>query len=617
MSDLISPLSAESLDIESIKSKIKQYLVDNNVITDINYEGSNISVLVQILSYMVYNVNASHALNANQTMLLLSNVRQNIIYLAQQLGYNITRPVSSKMNITLTIDGLSGYDTVIIPKFTKFKCQDYTFYLQEDIIFTNEIFEVTTTIIEGTLIDYTIDSSLRFTPINATSNFLLGYTNIENDNVFLRIKKSTNVNFSDYFTKVTSLLSVTDNTFYEELEPELNYLKIYTAFEGQGYILQPTDEVDISFLLSNGSSANNIVSCEFSDGDTFTSTVNGLDIKTYISVNSPSSGGSDVESDESIKASAPLFYNSGNRTVNKLDYNSFLEKNSLILKAISWGGEIEIPKMLGHIFISGIPQTNNDYFSSLEKASFIDYLSESRIMATILKIYQPSYIEMNYQIKLLGDIILIDDKKTLIDETLTNYFNTELNSFECFYFENKVIKAISDLFETNSKASIKIITTPKVVLNSELFDNFSIDSKVKIYIPNSSKRYYLSNRIDRINIPDNYQDLYTYLSNGWVKTLEADYDIDITFNGTVNGKAVTMGTLTTLTIDSIDYNIKNILLDGNVIGYFNIDLDELVFTVDITSDLSNTEYINIIYSDEINIKAIKNTVIRLGTVQYI
>ena len=197
MSELISPISKDSLDIELLKDIIKTDLLDNDVITDINYEGSNISILVQIMAYMVYNVNASHALNANQTMLLLSDVRQNIIYLSQQMGYNITRPISSKMSIKLTIDGLSGYDTVLIPKFTKFKCDGYTFYLQEDIIFNNTTYEVSTTLIEGTLVDYTIDSSLRWKPTSSISNFLLSYKNIENDSVFLRIKKSTDVEYSD------------------------------------------------------------------------------------------------------------------------------------------------------------------------------------------------------------------------------------------------------------------------------------------------------------------------------------------------------------------------------------------------------------------------------------
>ena len=58
---IISPLSSEGLDIDSIKSLIKADLISNDVITDIDYEGSNISILVQIMAYMVYNVNASHA----------------------------------------------------------------------------------------------------------------------------------------------------------------------------------------------------------------------------------------------------------------------------------------------------------------------------------------------------------------------------------------------------------------------------------------------------------------------------------------------------------------------------------------------------------------------------
>lgn len=617
MSELISPISKDSLDIELLKDIIKTDLLDNDVITDINYEGSNISILVQIMAYMVYNVNASHALNANQTMLLLSDVRQNIIYLSQQMGYNITRPISSKMSIKLTIDGLSGYDTVLIPKFTKFKCDGYTFYLQEDIIFNNTTYEVSTTLIEGTLVDYTIDSSLRWKPTSSISNFLLSYKNIENDSVFLRIKKSTDVEYSDYYEKVNSLLSITGSKFYEEIDAELEYLKVYTSFAGQGYTITSADEIDISFLLSNGSSANGIVTCTFEDTDTFLSTVTATSTKVSVSINSASSGGTDTESNDSIKSSSPMFYNSGNRTVNSSDYNSFLEKNSLVEVANSWGGEIEIPKQHGYVYISSIPQNDFDYLTNLEKASLINYLKDARIMATTLRVKQPVYFEIDFDIKLLGDIILIDDKKVLVNEVISNYFNESLSSFDNYYFENKIVKVILDLFSTNNKASIKIITKPKILLNKDLFDNFSVDNEVKIYIPNSSKRYYLTKAGDRIDMPDLYQDLFTYYTNGWVKTLEADFDLDITFSGTINSKTLTMGTQTTMIVSGVTYAIRPILIGGIQKGYFNIDLDELVFTADLTSDLTNSQYILLNYSDEINVKAIKNTVVRLGNITYV
>ena len=614
---IISPLSSEGLDIDSIKSLIKADLISNDVITDIDYEGSNISILVQIMAYMVYNVNASHALNANQTTLLLTQVRQNIIYLSQQLGYQITRPVSSKMSVTLSVDDILPLDSVVIPKLTKFAVDGYTFLLQEDVTFTNTNISQQVTLIEGTYIDYTIDDTLRFYPDESITKFVLNYDNIENDNLFLRVQKETDNALSDYFTKVNSLVSLKNdvNNHYEEIEPETRYLQIYTSFASQGLTLTSNDLVDVSFILSSGSEANGLLICQFDGTDTYTSNQGNI-IKVSVTVNSASSSGSDEESNDSIKSNAPLFYNTGNRTVNSQDYNSFLEKNSLVNSASSWGGESEIPVNLGHVYLCSIPQdTNQKYLTSLEKAGIIKYLTDSHILAIGLRIIQPVYIRMNLSVKLIGSLVLLDDKKTEIENVLIAYFKENYSKFDTYYFENKIIKQVENLFNANNKASIKVITQPQIRLDKELFDNFT--NQVKIYIPNSSKRYYLTKGVDRIDLPDNNQDLYSYYLDGWSKTLDSDFDYTITFDGTINSKSLTMGVLSTIDISDVTYNKKDILLNSVVVGYFNVDLSELIFTTDLTSELTNTAYINLNYDDEINVNTFKSTVIELGSVSYV
>ena len=614
---IISPLSSEGLDIDSIKSLIKADLISNDVITDIDYEGSNISILVQIMAYMVYNVNASHALNANQTTLLLTQVRQNIIYLSQQLGYQITRPVSSKMSVTLSVDDILPLDSVVIPKLTKFAVDGYTFLLQEDVTFTNTNISQQVTLIEGTYIDYTIDDTLRFYPDESITKFVLNYDNIENDNLFLRVQKETDNALSDYFTKVNSLVSLKNdvNNHYEEIEPETRYLQIYTSFASQGLTLTSNDLVDVSFILSSGSEANGLLICQFDGTDTYTSN-QGNSVKVSVTVNSASSSGSDEESNDSIKSNAPLFYNTGNRTVNSQDYNSFLEKNSLVNSASSWGGESEIPVNLGHVYLCSIPQdTNQKYLTSLEKAGIIKYLTDSHILAIGLRIIQPVYIRMNLSVKLIGSLVLLDDKKTEIENVLIAYFKENYSKFDTYYFENKIIKQVENLFNANNKASIKVITQPQIRLDKELFDNFT--NQVKIYIPNSSKRYYLTKGVDRIDLPDNNQDLYSYYLDGWSKTLDSDFDYTITFDGTINSKSLTMDVLSTIDISDVTYNKKDILLNSVVVGYFNVDLSELIFTTDLTSELTNTAYINLNYDDEINVNTFKSTVIELGSVSYV
>lgn len=613
MTELISPISKESLDIDSIKTAIKNDLIQNNVITDINYEGSNISVLVQIMAYMVYNVNATQALNANQTMLLLSNIRQNIIYLAQQMGYNITRPISSKMPITLSIDFLEDGEKVNISEGTIFVCDAYRFILNENLTFTKNNLNISTNLIQGDIVDYTIDPLLRFNPDITTDRFLINYTDIENDNLFIRVKGASDINFSEYYTKVSSLLKLTNDKtlYYEDLDAETEFVSVYTFFAGQGRILQPSDTIDVSFLQTAGSNANNIINCEFSKTNQFLSNQNNVKI-VNITVNEPSSGGTDVESNDSVKQSAPLFYNSGNRTINKDDYNSFLEKNSLIEKANSWGGESEIPLNLGHVYLCLKPQLDRLYLTATEKYNVLQYLADTHTLAIGLILIQPKYFLIDYTVRVLGDVVLIDNKKQQIENILTKYFNNNYYTFNTFYFSNKINKQIENILDDN--ASVKVTSEMKLRLSKEHLDE--LNSELKYYIPNSNKRYYLEKAGIRVDMPDSDQDLYSYFLDGWNRVLDYDYHLNISFSGSVNDKEITEGIIEPIIIDTISYNKKDILLDNVVIGYFNIDLNMLVITENILSDLETDQFININYDDEINIEFIKSSVLTLGDIYF-
>lgn len=618
MSDqLISPLSSNALDIDSIKELIKQDLIDNNVITDINYEGSVISILVQEMAYLVLNINASHAMNANQTMLLLSSIRQNIIYLAQELGYKITRPVSAKMSVEFEVDTIDSGDSLTIPRLTSFDCGDYTFVLQDDVILNDSSLVVTGSIIEGTLLDSSTDENLQFNPDSDTTNFLLNYDNIENDNLFVKIKKSFESEFSENYDEVNSLVDITSDTFYSEIEPETRYVKVYTDFIGQGLTLTSDDTVDVTILLSNGSAANGIVDCSFTETDSFTSDL-GVSKTVTVSVNGASSGGSDEESSESVQQNAPQFYNTGNRTVNKKDYTAFLNKNSLVEKSIVWGGESNIPVNLGHVYMSNVPQDENyKFLTNYEQSQVLQYLANPHIIAIGLIFIHPSYISMDYNINILGDLVLIDNKKSEITKTLETYFDEELSDFNPYYFENKVIRTIEDVFSSNDKASVSVTNSMHLNLYTEQFNRFSTDGEIKYYIPNSSRRYYLTDGVDVIDVPQDNYDLYSYYQNGWEKVELPDIDYNITFSGSIGGQVISEGSEESIVIDGDTYTKKDIILDTTgTIGYYILELDELIINVNIIGIILDGDQIDINYDNDINVVGMKNTLFELGNIVY-
>ena len=602
---LISPISPESLNLDSIKSNLKQTLIANGTIKDVDYEGSNISQLIQILSYVEYTINATHALNSNETNLKLSNIRQNIIHEAQSLGYNITRKVSAKMNITLT----SSVYPLTIPEWTKFSCGDYTFYNTTDIVFSSNNLTQTIDIIEGTYIDYTIDSNLRYVSPEDVEHIEIGYKNIEDSGIFFRVKKEGDDTYSEYYTKVDTLVNIVDSkhNYFEEYDPETEFVTLWTSFANQGNLIKVNDTVDISLLISSGKSANGILVCKLK------TPIQGVSIV----VNSPSRGGSDEESNDSIKANAPLFFNTGFRTVSAPDYESFLIKNSLVGKASAWGGETLSPVQLGHVFLSVIPQdTNFRYLTSLEDASLLTYLNQQPMIATARKFKYPNYIEFNIDIKVIGKVSNIEDKKASINTNLTNYFAENHNKFKTYFFESKVIRIVENVFLNNSAASVVVTITPRLRLSKELFTQTFLNNRWDIWIPNSHKKYRLVKGTDVIEMPDNDTDLYSYLINGWTKELTPDEDITISFSGTINSKAVTYpADVYTVTIDGKDYDSRKLNLAGNEIGYFIPDLN-ILSLIDLTDELAVDEFLDITFSPNINVVSEKATVMKLGTITY-
>lgn len=612
MNDIIPPLGENSLDLDFLKQKYREYVIDNSIIKDVDYEGSNVSIFIDIMSYIEKNINSTLALNSNQTMLLLSSVRQNIIYQAQGVNsYNITRPISSKMSITISTD-LSVTESVTIPQWQKFICGDYTFYNPQSIILTDSQPSATIDIIEGLYIDSSIDSSLLKKVTVDTDKISFSYNNIENNNVSYRIKRDGDSEFSDFYIKTETLTSLNNeqSLFYEEIDAETEFLTIFNSFAGQGNILKENDTYEVSFLLSNGLEANGILVCEFSG--TFTSNLNNEKSFT-VTVNSASRGGTDTESNESIKRNAPQFYNTGFRTVTAPDYSAFLERNSLVEIAKAWGGEVMNPINLGHVYLCSIPQDEaREYLTSLEEVELLQYLRPMIATGRIFK--HPNYLIVDYDVKILGSLVSIEDKQNQIIESMNSYFAENHNKFSTSFFESKSIRVMENLFLNERDASIRVTVKPKIQLDLELFSQFG--GNIEIYIPNSPKRYYLIKGNDRIDIPNDRDEYYSYLLNGWTKQEDLSEALTISFSGTINSKAVTEGTTENGTINGDTYDFKRIYLDGNEIGQFNIELDILNLT-DISADLPTTQFIELTYSPAMNIISEKSTIIKLGAINYV
>jgi hypothetical protein len=76
-----------NLDFDQIKTSIKDYLRSNSNFTDYDFEGSNLSTIVDILAYNTYITSYNANMVANEVFIDSATLRENVISLARNIGY--------------------------------------------------------------------------------------------------------------------------------------------------------------------------------------------------------------------------------------------------------------------------------------------------------------------------------------------------------------------------------------------------------------------------------------------------------------------------------------------------------------------------------------------------
>ncbi len=114
-----SNFNITELDFGSIKDSLKNYMKDNGVLNDYNYEGSALSTLLDVLAYNTqYN---AYYLNmvANEMFLDTALQRNSVVSQAKLLNYTPKSAIAPSATINLRINGVTD-STITLPKYTNF-----------------------------------------------------------------------------------------------------------------------------------------------------------------------------------------------------------------------------------------------------------------------------------------------------------------------------------------------------------------------------------------------------------------------------------------------------------------------------------------------------------------
>ena len=183
-----------NLDFDQIKTSIRDYLRANTNFTDYDFEGSNLSIIIDALAYNTYTTAYNTNMAANECFLDSATLRENVVALARNIGYVPRSRRSARANISFTVDGLEGVSTLTLN--AGIVCNgsglntNYIFCIPENITVpvVNGVAEFSNIeIFEGNYItqNFTVDSSL------SNQRYILDNSFIDTSTIKVKVKPSS------------------------------------------------------------------------------------------------------------------------------------------------------------------------------------------------------------------------------------------------------------------------------------------------------------------------------------------------------------------------------------------------------------------------------------------
>jgi hypothetical protein len=449
---MVDRLRVTELDFDTIKSNLQTFLNQQAEFTDYNFEGSGLSILLDILAYNThYN---AYYLNmvANESFLDTALLRDSVVSHAKVLGYvpystkaptatiNFLASSATSTNGTATIPaGFSFLSNQIDSKVYNFVVLNDTTATKANSSYYFENLEIS----EGQLITYSFSHDQASNPKQV---FTLPDNNIDTTTIKVGVSPSSSSTQIATYTLVTEILNITTNSevFYLQ-ESKNGQYQIYFGNDVIGKKLPDGAVVSVTYLVTNGTSANkaNNFVAALTLTDSLAETITNFTITPV----SAASGGAERESVDNIKFGSAAQFSTQNRLITTKDYESYLFKNYPSIDSLSvWGGEDEVPKSFGKIFISLKPKANY-YISEAEKQRIItDIISPKSIVSVETVIRDPEFLYLQ-----ITNFVKYDKKKTTqtaesIKNSIRNaillYNQTNLNKFGSTFVLSKLQDSI-------------------------------------------------------------------------------------------------------------------------------------------------------------------------------
>ena len=471
-----------NLNFEDIKSSIKDYLRENSSFSDMDFEGSNLSIIVNLLAYNSYTTAYNSNMIVNETFIDSATLRENVVSLARNIGYVPRSKRAAKMLVDYNMTGITsttstfGIEPGVVANGVVSNV-NYIFSIPEKVTGTASEGEAvgTVEVFQGQY----LKSSFAINDSQPNQRFILPNNGVDTSTIRVNVKENNASTTGTAYTLVDNIIGVTSTSNIFLLQETTD--EKYEVLFGDGIFGAKLDNgniVDISYIKTEGKNGNGVSRVNFAgvitneDGGTETN------VDTIFTPQYPSENGDDIEDLRSVRYYAPRLYSSQHRAVTASDYEAIVPSVHPNIESISaFGGEELTPPKYGRVFIAAKPK-NGSFLSEFTKKQILSSLKNYSVAGIVPEIIDLKflYVELDtyayYNANFVGDT---ENLRTDIINAMTLFASgTELNKFGGRFKYSKVLSLIDRVSDSITSNITTVRIRRNLVAQLNVFSQYEI-----------------------------------------------------------------------------------------------------------------------------------------------
>ena len=384
-----------NLNFEDIKSSIKDYLRENTNFSDFDFEGSNLTVIINLLAYNSYITAYNTNMVVNESFIDSATLRENIVSLARNIGYVPRSKRAAVAQIDYQVSGIATSNATVtfepgLIANSLVSDKNFLFSIPEKFVSATSdgVTEGTLTIFQGQYLEksWTVDNN------QPNARYILPNSDIDTSTLRVKVKEDSSSTTVTEYKLVDNIIGVTSTSniyLIQETSDEKYELLFGDGIFGRK--LQSGNIIEASYIKTDGKDANG---ANFFNFVGTISDENGANITSFqpiISSRVPAENGDDIETVQSIRNYAPRRYAAQNRAVTASDYEAILPSIYPNIESVSaYGGEDLNPPQFGRVFIAAKPR-NGAFLAESTKKQLLQSLKNYSVAGIV-----PSFINLKY-----------------------------------------------------------------------------------------------------------------------------------------------------------------------------------------------------------------------------